>query len=114
MLDVLMRVDELDVHLEIMGDLPILEVHPVCAQQKAIEQISVSFPVRRQHNKWDCVRARVRVHASGVYIRFPDSSIKRPDTLLFCRAVRRARGQDRDRARGSRVSCPHRLHSQKP
>jgi hypothetical protein len=84
MLDTLLRAEELGVRLEIVGGLPIWEAHPVWNHQKQIDRIRASLPVRpirRRGRKSECAC----VHASDVYIRFPDGSLKRSDIAIFCR-----------------------------
>ena len=72
--------NKLGVRLEIVGGLPIWEAHPVYKHRKAIDRIRATIqPVALN----DEVRAGV--HASDVYISFPDGSLKRPDISIFCR-----------------------------
>jgi hypothetical protein len=72
--------DELGVRLEIVGGLPIWEAHPVYKHQKAIDRIRQTIvPVEGNAAACSCI------HASDVYVSFPDGSLKRPDIAIFCR-----------------------------
>jgi len=72
--------DELGVRLEIVGGLPIWEAHPVYKHQKAIDRIRATIqPIEPDSPACACV------HASDVYVSFPDGSLKRPDIAIFCR-----------------------------
>jgi len=72
--------NKLGVRLEIVGGLPIWEAHPVYKHRKAIDRIRATIqPVAL--NDEVCAG----VHASDVYISFPDGSLKRPDISIFCR-----------------------------
>lgn len=76
----LLQANELGVRLEIVGGLPIWEAHPVYKHQKAIDRIrSTIQPIALNNEVCTCV------HASDVYISFPDGSLKRPDISIFCR-----------------------------
>ena len=76
----LLQANELGVRLEIVGGLPIWEAHPVYKHQKAIDRIRATIqPIASQDEVCACV------HASDVYISFPDGSLKRPDISIFCR-----------------------------
>lgn len=76
----LLRADELGVRLEIVGGLPIWEAHPVYKHQKAIDRVRQTIvPVAGNAAGCACV------HASDVYVSFPDGSLKRPDIAIFCR-----------------------------
>jgi Uma2 family endonuclease len=84
MLDTLVRAEEAGIKLEIVGGLPTWEAHPVWKHQRQIDRIRASLPNkprRRRGKKQTCAC----VHASDVYIRFPDGSLKRPDIAIFCR-----------------------------
>lgn len=72
------RAEELGIRLEIVQGLPIWEAHPVWKHQKAIDRIRGSIETRPDA---DCQC----VHASDVYVQFPDGSLKRPDVAIFCR-----------------------------
>lgn len=75
-----LRADELGIRLEIVGGLPIWEAHPVYKHQKAIDRIRATIRTDDQNSSaCECV------HASDVYITFPDGSLKRPDISIFCR-----------------------------
>lgn len=74
----LLRADELGVRLELVGGLPLWEPHPVYKHQKAIDRNRQTI-VPIDGNAAACV------HASNVYISFPDGSLKRPDIAIFCR-----------------------------
>lgn len=73
-----LKADELGVRLEIVGGLPIWEAHPVYKHQKAIDRIRQTI-VPIEGNVEACV------HASNVFVSFPDGSLKRPDIAIFCR-----------------------------
>ena len=76
----LLRADELGVRLEIVGGLPLWEAHPVYKHQKAIDRIRQTIaPIEANTAACACV------HASDVYVSFPDGSLKRPDIAIFCR-----------------------------
>ncbi|HWQ35628.1 MAG TPA: Uma2 family endonuclease [Blastocatellia bacterium] len=76
----LLKADELGVRLEIVGGLPIWEAHPLYKHQKAIDRIRATIrPVDHNSGACECV------HASDVYVAFPDGSLKRPDISIFCR-----------------------------
>lgn len=79
-----MRAAELGIRLEIVGGLPIWEPHPIYKHQKAIDRIRATIekavPSAESRNaECDCV------HAADIYISFPDGSLKRPDSAIFCR-----------------------------
>ncbi len=76
----LLRADELGVRLEIVGGLPIWEAHPVYKHQKAIDRIRQTIQIVATEPA-----ACACVHASDVYVSFPDGSLKRPDIAIFCR-----------------------------
>ncbi|HZS07493.1 MAG TPA: Uma2 family endonuclease [Blastocatellia bacterium] len=72
--------DELGVRLEIVGGLAIWEAHPVYKHQKAIDRIRATIrPADQNSSACECI------HASDVYVSFPDGSLKRPDISIFCR-----------------------------
>lgn len=74
------RADELGIKLEIVGGLPIWEAYPVYKHQKAIDRIRATIkPIALNDEACACI------HASDVYINFPDGSLKRPDISIFCR-----------------------------
>lgn len=73
-----LRAEELGIRLEIVGGLPIWEAQPVWKHQKAIDRIRATISPK-DPAKCTCV------HASDVYIQFPDGSLKRPDVAIFCR-----------------------------
>lgn len=76
----LLQANELGVRLEIVGGLPIWEAHPIYKHQKAIDRIRATIqPIALNGEVCTCV------HASDVYISFPDGSLKRPDISIFCR-----------------------------
>jgi Uma2 family endonuclease len=75
-----LQANELGVRLEIVGGLPIWEAHPVYKHQKAIDRIRATITsVALSDEVCTCV------HASDVYVSFPDGSLKRPDIAIFCR-----------------------------
>jgi Uma2 family endonuclease len=73
-----LRAEELGIRLEVVSGLPIWEAHPVWKHQKAIDRIRSSIS-KRGAAQCTCV------HASAVYVQFPDGSLKRPDISIFCR-----------------------------
>lgn len=76
----LLRADELGVRLKLVGGLPLWEAHPVYKHQKAIDRIRQTIvPIEGNAAASACV------HASNVYVSFPDGSLKRPDIAIFCR-----------------------------
>ena len=77
-----LRAEELGVKLEIMGGLPIWEAHPVWRHQKAIDRIRATImPIPSVS---PLPKPCACIHASDVYISFPDGSLKRPDIAIFC------------------------------
>ena len=77
-----LRAEELGVKLEIMGGLPIWEAHPVWRHQKAIDRIRATImPILAESR---LPKPCACIHASDVYISFPDGSLKRPDIAIFC------------------------------
>ncbi len=79
----LLRAEELGVRLEIVRGLPLWEAQPVVRHQRAIDRIRSTIrpapPVGSGGSSCSCV------HLAGVYVCFPDGSLKRPDISLFCR-----------------------------
>jgi Uma2 family endonuclease len=73
-----LRAEELGIRLEVVSGLPIWEAHPVWKHQKAIDRIRATIAVKGGAG---CAC----VHASDVYVQFPDGSLKRPDIAIFCR-----------------------------
>jgi Uma2 family endonuclease len=79
-----LRADELGIRLEIVGGLPIWEPHPLYKHQKAIDRIRATIaktPSSSGSKEIECAC----IHASDIYISFPDGSLKRPDIAIFCR-----------------------------
>jgi Uma2 family endonuclease len=74
-----LRADELGIRLEIMGGLPIWEPAPLWRHQKAIDRVRATIAQPPVSSGCACV------HASDVYVSFPDGSLKRPDIAIFCR-----------------------------
>jgi Uma2 family endonuclease len=78
-----LRAEELGIRLEIVRGLPIWEPYPVYKHQKAVDRIRATITTTETFtatdDKCSCV------HASDVYISFPDNSLKRPDISIFCR-----------------------------
>ena len=56
------------------------EAHPVYKHQKAIDRIRATITSVALNDE-----VCAGVHASDVYISFPDGSLKRPDISIFCR-----------------------------
>lgn len=73
-----LRAEELGLRLEVVSGLPIWEAHPVWKHQKAVDRIRATIKPARS-GSCACV------HASDVYVQFPDGSLKRPDVAIFCR-----------------------------
>ena len=73
-----LKAEELGIRLEVVSGLPIWEAHPVWKHQKAIDRIRSTITPKS-------VASCACVHASDVYVQFPDGSLKRPDIALFCR-----------------------------
>lgn len=78
-----LRAEELGIRLEIVQGLPIWEPYPVYKHQKAVDRIRATITTVEaspaSEDKCSCV------HASDVYVSFPDGSLKRPDVSIFCR-----------------------------
>jgi Uma2 family endonuclease len=53
------------------------EAMPVVRHQKIIDRIRTS--IKQTRSDFSCV------HYAGVYVSFPDGSLKRPDISIFCR-----------------------------
>lgn len=73
-----LRAEELGIRLEVVSGLPIWEAHPVWKHQKAVDRIRATIAAK---GGTGCAC----VHASDVYVQFPDGSLKRPDIAIFCR-----------------------------
>jgi Uma2 family endonuclease len=79
-----LRAEDFGVRLEMVGGLPIWEPYPVYKHQKAVDRIRATIEkvtVSSESNEAACEC----IHASDVYISFPDGSLKRPDISLFSR-----------------------------
>ncbi|HEX6383122.1 MAG TPA: Uma2 family endonuclease [Anaerolineae bacterium] len=75
--------DELGIRLEIVGGLPIWEPSPPYKHQKAVDRIRATVtnaPTTSELENDECNC----LHVAGVYVSFPDGSLKRPDISLFC------------------------------
>ncbi len=83
MISKLLDADALGIRLEIIGGLPVWEPHPLWKHQKAIDRIRATIettpPAKHAQKSCDCI------HASDVYVKFTDGSLKRPDISIFCR-----------------------------
>lgn len=74
--------NDLGIRLEIVGDLPIWEPHPLYRHQKAVRRIEHSIERgARTGTGGDCECITVQ----DVYVQFPDGSLKRPDIAIFRR-----------------------------
>ena len=73
-----LEAEELGIRLEVVSGLPIWEAHPFWKHQKAIDRIRTTIAPKSEAS---CAC----VHASDVYVQFPDGSLKRPDIAIFCR-----------------------------
>jgi Uma2 family endonuclease len=78
-----LRADELGIRLEIVSGLPIWEPHPIWKHQKAVDRIRATIESASKIAPASATCAYI--HASDVYISFPDGSLKRPDIAIFCR-----------------------------
>ncbi len=78
---ILQHVNEAGVHLEIVGGLPLWEMHPAMRHQEAVDQIRASIKPNPTQETPVCAC----VHLADVYIRFADNSFMRPDISIFCR-----------------------------
>ena len=78
-----LEADQLGIRLEMVRGLPIWEAHPVWKHQKAIDRIRETITPLSQAS--DSSHACECIHASDVYISFPDGSLKRPDIAIFCK-----------------------------
>jgi Uma2 family endonuclease len=74
----LLLAEQLGIRLEIVGGLHIWEAQPVYRHQKAVDRIRATI-------RPSATKACGCVHASDVYVAFPDGSLKRPDVSIFCR-----------------------------
>lgn len=75
-----LKAEELGIRLEIVGNLPIWEASPAYKHQKAVDRIRATLRTPTL-NKSGCDGVQV----AGVYVEFPDGSLKRPDISIFCR-----------------------------
>jgi len=73
-----LKAEELGIRLEVVSGLPIWEAHPVWKHQKAVDRIRTTITPKSSES---CAC----VHASDVYVQFPDGSLKRPDVAIFSR-----------------------------
>ena len=78
-----LQADELGVRLELVGGLPLWEPHPVLKHQRAIDHIRAS--IAPAPGEAGGTGGCACVHVAGVYVRFPDGSLLRPDIAIFCR-----------------------------
>ncbi len=80
--ELLAKANEMGVRLEVVDGLPVWEMSPSYAHQKAILNIQthlIQSLAKKKQTNCNCV------HISDVYIRFADGSIRRPDLAIFCR-----------------------------
>jgi len=75
-----LNADEIGVRLEIVSGLPIWEAAPVWKHQKAVDRIRATIEKLPSGSDEECAC----IHASDVYVAFPDGSLKRPDIAIFC------------------------------
>lgn len=76
--------DEVGIRLEIVGGLAVWEASPLYKHQKAIDRIRATITPPSEGLSSGAPPC-ARVHVSGVYVSFPDGSLKRPDISFFCR-----------------------------
>lgn len=80
-----LRAEEIGIRLEIANGLPIWEASPVYRHQEAIDRIRGTItPITStdiNNSQCGCI------HASDVYVSFPNGSLKRPDIAIFCRQL---------------------------
>ena len=78
----LRRTEQLGIRLEVVGGLPIWEPYPIYKHQKAVDCIRATItPITSRSGSAPCAC----IHASDIYISFPDGSLKRPDISIFRR-----------------------------
>jgi Uma2 family endonuclease len=78
-----LKAEELGIRLEIVQGLPIWEPYPVYKHQKAVDRIRATITNSEASSALD--ERCSCLHASDVYVSFPDGSLKRPDVSIFCR-----------------------------
>jgi Uma2 family endonuclease len=72
--------EQAGIHLEVVNGIPVWEAFPSFRHQRLVDRIRATIsPTSMDGNRCECV------HASDVYIRFSDGSLKRPDISIFCR-----------------------------
>jgi Uma2 family endonuclease len=76
-LEMLLEADELGLRLEVTGGLTTWEASPMKSHQKVVDRIRAS--IKTSLETCECV------HYADVFVRFNDSSLKRPDISVFCR-----------------------------
>jgi hypothetical protein len=79
--DIFQRADEVGIRLEVIGGLPVWEVHPNLTHQEAIDRIRQTITPAPDRDQQDCGC----LHYADLHLKFPDGSDKRPDISLFCR-----------------------------
>ncbi len=70
--ELLLQADADGVRLEIVSGLPVWEAQPMYFHQLELDRIRASIQTREFR------------HVTGVYFRFPDGSLKRPDIAILC------------------------------
>jgi Uma2 family endonuclease len=75
----LLRSEQLGIRLEIVNGLPVWEAPPVMRHQRAFARIRESVS-NLGAGEANCDR----FHVAGVYVQFPEGSLKRPDISFFC------------------------------
>lgn len=75
----LLVADDVGVRLEIVGGVPLWEMHPGFRHQKMVDRIRSTLDhIPGTESSCGCF------HYADIYVRFPDGSLKRPDISIFC------------------------------
>lgn len=80
LLKLMLDADEQGIKLEVTGNIPTWEFHPLLPHQYAVDDIRASLRKGESidGNGCECISI------ADVYIRFPDGSLKRPDIAIYC------------------------------